>query len=160
MGQLSAGHGALPPSSGKFSSFSLNKWRVSPISGVSTAMLVGSHSLLQGIFPIQGSNPGLLHCGWILYHLRHQGGPHACPGLPKYHLEKVLHSGSGLPSSYYPVSSLQFRLKLLEIRILHPWSIMTHSSHPNCPRFFPPAPMTSFSKVISDFLVLKASSFP
>ena len=25
----------------------------------------------QGIFPTQGLNPGLLHCGWILYHLRH-----------------------------------------------------------------------------------------
>ena len=24
---------------------------------------------LQGIFPTQGSNPGLLHCRWILYHL-------------------------------------------------------------------------------------------
>ena len=28
---------------------------------------VGSLSLLQGIFPIQGSNPGLPHCRWILY---------------------------------------------------------------------------------------------
>ena len=28
---------------------------------------VGCHSLLQGIFPTQGSNPGLLHCRWILY---------------------------------------------------------------------------------------------
>ena len=28
---------------------------------------VGSLSLLQGIFPIQGSNPGLLHCRQILY---------------------------------------------------------------------------------------------
>ena len=28
---------------------------------------VGSHSLLQGIFPTQGSNPGLLHCRRILY---------------------------------------------------------------------------------------------
>ena len=27
---------------------------------------VGSHSLFQGIFPIQGSNPGLLHYKWIL----------------------------------------------------------------------------------------------
>ena len=26
---------------------------------------VGSHSLLQGIFPTQGSNPGLLHCGRV-----------------------------------------------------------------------------------------------
>ena len=28
---------------------------------------VGCHSLLQGIFPAQGSNPGLRHCRWILY---------------------------------------------------------------------------------------------
>jgi len=28
---------------------------------------VGSHSLLQEIFPTQGSNPGLQHCGQILY---------------------------------------------------------------------------------------------
>ena len=34
---------------------------------------VRSHSLPQGIFLTQGSNPGLLHCGQILYHLRHQG---------------------------------------------------------------------------------------
>ena len=32
---------------------------------------VGSHSLLQGIFPTQGSNPGLPHCRRILYQLRH-----------------------------------------------------------------------------------------
>ena len=31
------------------------------------------YSLLQGIFPAQGSNPGLLHCRQILYHLSHQG---------------------------------------------------------------------------------------
>ena len=36
---------------------------------------VGSHSLLQGIFPSQGSRPGLLHCRWILYSLSHQGSP-------------------------------------------------------------------------------------
>ena len=34
---------------------------------------VGSHSLLQGIFPTQGSNPHLLHCRCILYQLSHQG---------------------------------------------------------------------------------------
>ena len=28
---------------------------------------VGCHALLQGIFPTQGSNPGLPHCGQILY---------------------------------------------------------------------------------------------
>ena len=36
---------------------------------------VGSLSLLQGIFPTQGSNPGLPHCREILYQLSHQGSP-------------------------------------------------------------------------------------
>ena len=36
---------------------------------------VGCHALLQGIFPTQGSSPGLLHCGQILYHLSYQGRP-------------------------------------------------------------------------------------
>ena len=36
---------------------------------------VGSLSLLQGIFPTQGSNPGLMHCRWILYQLSHKGSP-------------------------------------------------------------------------------------
>ena len=36
---------------------------------------VGSLSLLQGIFPTQGSNPGLLYCRWILYQLSHQASP-------------------------------------------------------------------------------------
>ena len=36
---------------------------------------VGSLSLLQRIFPTQGSNPGLLHCRQILYQLSHQVSP-------------------------------------------------------------------------------------
>ena len=36
---------------------------------------VGCHFLLQGIFPTQGSNPGLLHCRQTLYRLTHQGSP-------------------------------------------------------------------------------------
>ena len=36
---------------------------------------VGSLSLLQGIFPTQGQNPGLPHCVWILYQLSHKGSP-------------------------------------------------------------------------------------
>ena len=43
---------------------------------------VGSHLLLQRIFPTQGLNLGLSHCRWILYQLSHQGSPskslHAC----------------------------------------------------------------------------------
>ena len=33
----------------------------------------GCHFLLQGIFPIQGSNPGLPHCRQTLYLLSHKG---------------------------------------------------------------------------------------
>ena len=33
---------------------------------------VGSLSLLQGIFPKQGWNPGLPHCRWVLYQLSHE----------------------------------------------------------------------------------------
>ena len=36
---------------------------------------VGCHFFLQGIFPTQGSNLGLLHCRQILYCLSHQGSP-------------------------------------------------------------------------------------
>ena len=38
---------------------------------------VGCLSLLQRIFPTQGSNPGLLHCRQILYRLSHQGSQEA-----------------------------------------------------------------------------------
>ena len=36
---------------------------------------VCSLSVLQGIFPTQDSNWGLLHCQWILYQLSYQGSP-------------------------------------------------------------------------------------
>ena len=34
---------------------------------------VGSLSVLQGIFPTQGLNPGVPHCRWMLYQLSHRG---------------------------------------------------------------------------------------
>ena len=36
---------------------------------------VGCHALLQGKFPTQELNSGLLHCRWILYCLSYQGSP-------------------------------------------------------------------------------------
>jgi len=42
---------------------------------------VGCHSLLQGIFPTWGSNPGLLHCRQILYHLSYREAPPEIIGL-------------------------------------------------------------------------------
>ena len=42
---------------------------------------VGSLSLLRGIFPTQGSNPGLQHCRRILYQLSHKGSPRTLEGV-------------------------------------------------------------------------------
>ena len=36
---------------------------------------VGNRSFLQGIFPSQELNQGLLHCRWIIYQLSYQGSP-------------------------------------------------------------------------------------
>ena len=65
--------------------------------GQNTGM--GSLSLLQGIFPTQGSNPGLPHCGQILYQLSHQGSPRI--------LEQVAYPfsrGSSWPRNWTEVS--------------------------------------------------------
>ena len=50
-------------------------WIYSPWNSPGQNTGVGSHSLLQGIFPNQGSNPGLSYCRQILYQLSHQGSP-------------------------------------------------------------------------------------
>ena len=50
-------------------------WANSPWNSPGQNTRVGSCSLLQGIFPSQGLNPGLLHCRKILYHLSHQVSP-------------------------------------------------------------------------------------
>ena len=39
---------------------------------------VACHALLQGIFPSQGSNPGLPRCSQIFYTLSHRGSPVCC----------------------------------------------------------------------------------
>ena len=50
---------------------------------------MGSLSLLRGIFPTQGSNPGLPHCRWILYHLSHQGSPRILEWVAGSHLQGI-----------------------------------------------------------------------
>ena len=47
-------------------------WNSSPWNSPGQNTGVGSLSLLQGIFPTQGSNPGLPHCRRTLYQLSHQ----------------------------------------------------------------------------------------
>ena len=57
---------------------------------------MGCHSLLQGIFPTQGSNPGLLHCRQTLYPLSHQGSP----GINVTNI-KILHAENHKFSQYW-----------------------------------------------------------
>ena len=65
---------------------------------------VGSLSLLQGIFPTQGSNPGLPNCRQILYQLNHKGSTRI--------LEWVAYpvsSGSSWPRNWTGVSCIAGR---------------------------------------------------
>ena len=50
-------------------------WLYSPWNSPGQNTGVGSLSLLQGIFPTQESNRGLLHCRQILYQMSYQGSP-------------------------------------------------------------------------------------
>ena len=62
---------------------------------------VGSPSLLQGMFPTQGSKPGLLHCRQILHQLSHKGSPRI--------LERVAYpfsSGAFWPRNWTGVSCI------------------------------------------------------
>ena len=82
---------------------------------------VGSRSLLQGIFPTQGQNPGLPRCRWILYQLSHQESPRilewvACP----------FSSRSSRPRNQTQVSCIAGLLRLQKCKLC---------SHPNLVRY-------------------------
>ena len=53
----------------------------SPWNSLGQSTGVGCLSLLQGVFPAQGLNPGLPHCGRILYQLNHKGSPSQHQGV-------------------------------------------------------------------------------
>ena len=75
--------GALVTQTTQNGKFSVVKWQsltrvrlfATPWNSPGQNTGVGSLSLLGGIFPIQGSNPSLLHCRWILYPLSYEGSP-------------------------------------------------------------------------------------
>ena len=50
---------------------------------------MGSLSLLQGIFPTKGSNPGLPHCRRILYQLSHKGSPRTLEWVAFHFLQGI-----------------------------------------------------------------------
>ena len=76
------------------------------------ARTLGNPSLLLGIFPTQGSNPGLLHCRWILYQLSYQGSPQSWRTIKERNIMiiEILPKEQGLsPILGTPTGSLAFR---------------------------------------------------
>ena len=74
-------------------------------------------SLLQEVFPIQGSNPGLLHCRQILYQPSYQGSPYS----------SLLILVTPLPATFVPFvssslkSSREIDSHCLNRKSLHPY---------------------------------------
>ena len=66
LSELSESHSALSNSLGPHGLYS-------PWNSLGKNIRVGGLSLLQGIFPTQGWNPGLLNCRQILFPLSHKG---------------------------------------------------------------------------------------
>ena len=103
---------------------------------------VGSLSHLQGIFPTQGSNPGLPYCRQILYQLSHKGSPRilewvTCPfsrdlpepglkpGSPALEVDSLPTELQGSPIWGHPVEqswawawSLVFSVQNLALRVI------------------------------------------
>ena len=73
----------------------------SPVRGILQARIleVGCHALLQGIFPTQGSNSGLLHCRQISL-------PAEPPGKPEWLLEAIKNEDPGERSQ--PADTLSY----------------------------------------------------
>ena len=86
---------------------------------------VGSLPLLQGILPIQGSNPDLSHCRWVLYQLSHKGSPRK--------LEWVAYtfsSGSSQPRNWTEVSCIASGyFTNYAIQEAHPYNKTENKSH-------------------------------
>ena len=75
---------------------------------------VGIRFLLQGIFPAQGSNPGILHCRQIPYRLSHQGSPRIAEVRIK---EIILMSPDSCIFPYLVVHSFNLKYCLLDLKI-------------------------------------------
>ena len=88
---------------------------------------MGCHSLLQGIFPTQGSNLGLSHCRQILYHLSPQGSPCNCHRSRKL-LTGVLKTIFGVIMQRNPTLSVAGHQFDSEYRIEVVKETATHSS--------------------------------
>ena len=101
---------------------------------------VGCHFLLQGIFPNQGSNPGLSHCRQTLYSLSHPVGPvQIIPG-------KLLSLSQQVYFQSSPLLSVTVLLNLLPVNNKGLLLIQIHFSY--CPSN--PHPLSSFTISLLD----------
>ena len=102
---------------------------------------VGSRSLLQGIFPTQGSNPGLLRCRRILHQLSHQGRPRILEWVADSFSRDLPDPGIELGSPALQANSLPDKvIQFLCLICVHksavgmmaspPWSLTTSLQHP------------------------------
>ena len=85
----------------------------------------GSLSLLQGIFPTQGSNPGLLHSRQILYRLSHQGKPKntGVGGLSLLQgIFPTQESNQGLLHCRQILYQLSYEGNLINIKLAYNWA--------------------------------------
>ena len=73
--------------------------------------------LLQGIFPTQGSNPGLLHCRCILYHLSHQESPRILEWIAM-----ASSRGSSQPRDWTCISTVGRRVLYYWHHLESPWA--------------------------------------
>ena len=133
----------------------MNSWATQfmKFSGQSTG--VGSLSLLQGLFPFQGSNPGLLLCRQVF-------SPTELPGKPKYSRLSIswrIHEPE-LDDSHINGHYVHFKPKKLPVfqssypfaHVLYPWAIKNESScHYTLLMLFPLCPRDSVS---SRYLIL------
>ena len=91
---------------------------------------VGSHSILEGIFPTKGSNPGLPHCRQILHHLSHLGSPtqkpfpiwwqgHQQKIQPAFYQDDIQQLGGEKKISYHSNTGILVFFQLAENKITH-----------------------------------------
>ena len=83
---------------------------------------VGCHALLQGIFPTQELNPGLLNCRWIPDHLSYREAPRGIYTA----LNPLLSTYSSLLSSMKPWQPLIFCLRSLPFAEYHVTGIIQY----------------------------------